>query len=149
MFPDTNLLFVHRDADAAGPRARRGEIAAAVGAFDPSLHHVAVVPVQSTEAWLLVDEDAIRRAVGIVGDKPYVDLPRRSAIEATARPKEVLERVVDALQASRSRRHRHDFATVRRRLLERLDVDPQGAVRDLPAFAELVAEIEIAVGAIM
>lgn len=139
MFPNTNLLFVHRDADTAGPQARRDEIALAIRGIDSPPPYVPVVPVQSTEAWLLVDETAIRLAVGATTSRPPVSLPRLAMIEATARPKEVLEASIANLQTTRSRRHRQDFMTVRRRLLERLDVD--GPVRQLPAFAQLVADI--------
>ena len=58
-----DLLFVHRYADRGAP-ARFGEIANAVAAVRDAPRWVGVVPVRMTEAWLVLDEEAIRRAVG-------------------------------------------------------------------------------------
>lgn len=56
-----DVLFVHRDAEREPPASRLGEIDRAmteVGFRDV----VSVVPVRMTEAWLLFEEAAIRRA---------------------------------------------------------------------------------------
>ena len=60
-----DLLFVHRDADNRPPlRERRDEIAQACvkSIVRSALRTVSVVPVRMSEAWLLCDELAIRRA---------------------------------------------------------------------------------------
>jgi hypothetical protein len=57
---DADLLFIHRDADGRSPTARYTEIAQAIESLGVSILYVAVVPVQETEAWLLLDEKAIR-----------------------------------------------------------------------------------------
>src|SRR5690606_20980206 len=56
--PYYDLLFVHRDTDGEDPASRRTEIAAACLQGTPP--HVAVIPIQETEAWLLLSEAAIR-----------------------------------------------------------------------------------------
>lgn len=60
-----DVVFVHRDADGRDSEPRRSEVlqAAAVLA-DSGIHVVPVIPVQELEAWLLLDEDAIREVVG-------------------------------------------------------------------------------------
>ncbi len=44
-----DVLFVHRDADNQPPQWRYDEVTAAVGGHA----HVAVVPIRTTETWLL------------------------------------------------------------------------------------------------
>jgi hypothetical protein len=76
-----DLLFVHRDAEGAPHRSRVEEIETAIqearavheGAGLPP--HVVVVPVRMTEAWLLFDEAAIRRAAGNPNGRVPLDLP--------------------------------------------------------------------------
>lgn len=142
-FPDVNLLFVHRDADGPTADARRAEIAAALS-DRPDPPHVAVVPVQETEAWLLASGDAvIRSAAGQPRGRGPLELPAVRDIERRARPKELLQQVVARAQDGLSRRHRPSFSTVRRLLLERLDLD--GPVRQIPAFGLLCADLEAVV----
>lgn len=57
-----DLLFVHRDADKQPPQWRYDKISQSVG----DQVHVAVVPIRMTEAWLLIDAEAIRAASGRV-----------------------------------------------------------------------------------
>jgi hypothetical protein len=57
-----DVLFVHRDAEGESLDRRVAEIEDAVtGLADPL---VPVVPVRMQEAWLLIDEPALRRAAG-------------------------------------------------------------------------------------
>jgi len=84
-----DLLFVHRDSDTALPQNRKHEIQKAYADSElssPSL--VCVIPVRMTEAWLLLDEDAIRRAAGNPNGKEPLDLPR--APDQIPNPKDVL-----------------------------------------------------------
>ena len=54
-----DLLFVHRDADAAGHEARTREIVDASANMELNVNRVPIVPVRATEAWILLDEAAI------------------------------------------------------------------------------------------
>jgi hypothetical protein len=85
-----DLLFVHRDSDNLPPATRREEIRMAVETGAPSQRIVPVVPVRMTEAWLLIDETAIRSASGNPRGTMTLDLPRLGAIEDRADPKDVL-----------------------------------------------------------
>jgi hypothetical protein len=70
LFP-ADLLFVHRDADRGPTATRREEIRRAVAATMANQMTVPVVPVRMTEAWLLIDEAAIRSAAGNPRGKWY------------------------------------------------------------------------------
>jgi hypothetical protein len=60
-------LFIHRDAEGDPPDWRRQEIQKAVDSLGAKMRvaHVCVIPIRMTEAWLLIDEAAIRSADGI------------------------------------------------------------------------------------
>ena len=67
-----DLLFVHRDAENQDREARLQEINNAVTELSQTRPHTApvvpsyicVIPVRMTEAWLLIDQAAIKRAAG-------------------------------------------------------------------------------------
>lgn len=88
-----NLLFVHRDAEGQPPDWRYQEVTSAVPG---SQKHVAIVPVRMQEAWLLHDEDSIRRAASRPSGREPLDLPKLSRLEKVADPKEILHKALVA-----------------------------------------------------
>ena len=133
-----DLLFVHRDANSAGYDARVGEIREALGNVGRSIDWIPIVPGRATEAWLLLDEDAIRRAAGNPRGRQPLYLPRPSQVEGVFDPKTALR---DALAAasghtgSRLRRFKKRFGPQRRVLLEQLPIC--GALAQVPSWLRL------------
>ena len=133
------LLFVHRDADRS-PRADRvAEIEDARGRSTcPDLPGICVVPVRMTEAWLLFDESAIRRAAGNPNGQVALQLP--ASVESIPNPKRVLhEQLVRASQLTGRRRKRsrpHEAAFHVSRGIR--DFSP---LRGLTAFAAMEADV--------
>ena len=121
-----DLLFVHRDADNAGAEARYREIEAAVrSAAQDGTSWIGVVPVRMTEAWLLLDEAAIRDVVGKPGGRSRLDLPAPGRAERVADPKERLRDALLTASGNRGRRRRNfdrEFPRLRRRLLQDLPI---------------------------
>ena len=121
-----DLLFVHRDADNAGAEARYREIEAAVrDAAQDGLPWTGVVPVRMTEAWLLLDEAAIRDAVGKPRGRAPLDLPAPGRAERVVNPKERLKDALLAASENRGRRRRRfdqEFPLLRKRLLRDLPI---------------------------
>ena len=118
-----DLLFVHRDADNAGADARYDEIAAAVDDASYDGPWVGIVPVHMTEAWLLLDEQAIRKAVRKPNGTTSLTLPTFTESERRADPKEVLKTALLDASETRGRRRngiRKSFPNLRRNLLENL-----------------------------
>ena len=103
LFP-ADLLFVHRDADREPTATRRDEIRKAVEIATPNQATVPVVPVRMTEAWLLIDEPAIRSAAGNPRGTMALDLPKLGAIEGIADPKNILCVALRTACALRGRR---------------------------------------------
>lgn len=73
-----DLLFIHRDAEKESRQKRVEEVRKAleqVGETVSQFPFVCVIPVRMTEAWLLFDEVAIRKASGNPRGKQILQLP--------------------------------------------------------------------------
>lgn len=138
-----DLVVVHRDADNAGADARLAEIRRAVTETAACPHVVPIVPIRMTEAWLLLDQDAIRTVAGNPRGTSPLALPQRHEVERIADPKVTLRAALStAANVTGRRRERLErrFPENRRQLLERLDT--HGPVTHLAAWRTLVAAID-------
>lgn len=138
--PDANVVFVHRDADDRSSDRRRAEIGLGVSGVPVPV--VPIVPIQETEAWLLLDESAIRYVAGNPKGRSPLDLPRPSQVESTASPKEVLQAALVAaseLTGRRLDRFKGNFGQHRALLFDRLDVN--GRIQELSAWQSLLADV--------
>ena len=85
-----DLVFVHRDAEGQHFGLRRTQIRDAVSNAGIAVPAVGVVPVRMQEAWLLFDENAIRRAAGNPRGTVDLGLPDARRLEDVPDPKSVL-----------------------------------------------------------
>jgi hypothetical protein len=143
LFP-CNILFVHRDAEASAPSDRVLEIERALPTGVGS--HVCIVPVRMTEAWLLIDERAIRMAAGNPHGVHSLGMPSAHNLESLANPKHVLRDLL--VQASAFCGRRRD--KFERELSQRVHrvaelIDDFGTLRSLPAFREFEQDTRSAV----
>jgi hypothetical protein len=105
LFP-CDVLFVHRDAETASRETRVDEITQAVAEL-AELTHVPVVPVRMTEAWLLIDERAIRQAAGNPNGHVDLKMPPLDRLESLPDPKkELRQRLLEASELGGRRRER-------------------------------------------
>jgi len=138
-----DLLFVHRDAERQEPEKRYEEIRNAIheatsqGFRTPA---VCVVPIQMTEAWLLFDEAAIRRAAGNPNGKNPLNIPGLSEIEQIPDPKDILFGILREASGLTGRRlKKYNLAESRIRITELIsDFSP---LRQLCAFQKLEKKI--------
>lgn len=137
------LLFVHRDADNQPPEWRYDEIRQAAG----DQPHVAVVPIRTTEAWLLIDQGAIRAAAGRVSGREPLDLPALTRVEQASDPKRVLRDALVAAHGATGRRARRFHPADARQRLADL-VEDWSPLRQLSAFQRLEADTRVALAAI-
>ena len=148
LFP-CELLFVHRDADG-GPREKRvDEIRSAIQRISTDFFagrpYACVVPVRMTEAWLLFDEAAIRRAAGNPSSNTPLNLPTLSRVEDLPDPKAVLNEVLLRATDKRGRRLKK-FKTGQavQRVAELIsDYSP---LRRATAFQALESELQAVLG---
>lgn len=142
-----NLFFIHRDSDSSDPEPRHEEIREAAEALGISETCIAVVPVRETEAWLLLDEQEIRRVAGRPNGTARLHLPKPSAVEHRARPKELLQEALSIASELRGRRlenFRKEFPSQRRTLLQNLKT--VGPIEQLKAWQRLRTDITAAIG---
>lgn len=103
-----DLIFIHRDAEGEPSENRKTEIANALsevcGVEVPV--SVCVIPVRMLEAWLLSDEQAIRRASGNHCGKVKLELPKINRIENLPDPKETLRNILQTASELSGRRLR-------------------------------------------
>ncbi len=99
-----DILFIHRDAEREPHQRRVDEIRRAASGIETVT--VPIVPVRMQEAWLLFDEQAIRRAAGNPGGKTALALPRLTQLESLPDPKEILYGLLVTASEHQGRRRR-------------------------------------------
>jgi hypothetical protein len=135
-----DLLFVHRDAERDEPDARRAEIEPAV--LGSGLRaSIPVVPVRMTEAWLLWNESAIRRAAGNPNGRGALGLPAPGEVEQRSDPKGDLHAALLAASGLRGRR-RDDLRPSALRSLVADAIADYSPLRAAAAFARLEADVQ-------
>jgi hypothetical protein len=97
-----DILVVHRDAENSDSVVRENEISLACrNVFN---RFVPIIPIRMTEAWLLGDELAIRRAAENAGGTPRLDMPTRKQWETMADPKQRLHQLLQTASSLSKRR---------------------------------------------
>jgi hypothetical protein len=141
-----DILFIHRDAEAQDPNLRYEEISRAIAEFrrkspDISIPHICVVPIRMTEAWLLFDEQAIRKAAGNPRGKTPLELPPINRLETMPDPKKALSStLITASELTGRKRERFDLKKCRYLVAENIgDYSPLFA---LTAFRRLHEDIK-------
>ncbi len=131
------VLFIHRDAEAKTIRERKKEIETALKSEYP---HVCVIPVRMTEAWMLFDEQAIRRAAGNPYGRHPLNLPEMKNVECLPDPKEILfEALKTASEYTGRRLRRFDVYGAAHLVFEHVaDFSP---MRHLAAFQDLEKQV--------
>lgn len=131
-----NLVLVHRDAERLDHATRKREIPKLDGL-------VPLVPVRMTEAWLLTDESAIRRASGNPNGRVSLDMPPLNKLEHISDPKIELYRLLrTASELSGRRLRRLGEARAVHRVAE--STEDFHALRNLPAFVEFERDLAYA-----
>ena len=141
LFP-CDLLFVHRDVEAEPRERRLAEIETAVSAVEAwdRDRTVAVVPERMTEAWLLIDEAALRSAAGDPRGSIPLTIPAVRQLEGVPDPKKTLHdllRTASGLTGRRLRKFRMDQAV--HRLAQ--GIQDYSPLRELSAFRALEQEV--------
>ncbi len=139
-----DLLFIHRDAEKQPFELRVREIDSKVStarkkvAIPPS---VRVIPIRMQEAWLLLDESAIRHAVGNPHGQQPLTLPSKSKLEALPDPKQFLYNLLkEASGLSGRRLARLQVNLCAQRVPE--FIESFELLRQLSAFQRLESELK-------
>ena len=142
-----DILFIHRDAEGEDPELRFQEIHEAIktlAEFEDRISHVCVVPIRMTEAWLLFDEVAIRKAAGNPNGNINLNLPNIRQIETIPDPKSILfDALRTACELPKRRRKRLDVNFRMHRVAE--IIGDFSVLRNLTAFDRLEKDIQLLV----
>lgn len=144
-----NVLFVHGDGDGDPAAAVRERIAPALAlvrdAGLPRTEGIAVVPVRETEAWTLVDGDALRDVFGASLDDAALGLPATGpAVESVPDPKEALRSAFAATRpGGRRARAGTGVSTLLNALGERVSLP---RLRAVPSFRAVENDLIAALG---
>ena len=141
-FYQCDLLFVHRDAEKEPAGRRYEEIGEAIlSRKHAPVAWVGVVPIRMTEAWLLIDEQAIRAAAGNPSGAEDLSLPPISSLEDIPDPKALLYDCLRKASGLSGRRlHKFRVQQAARRVADY--IDDFCACRRLAAFARLENDIQ-------
>ncbi len=143
LFP-CDLLLVHRDAERFTVSSRENEVLAAMCDARVTVPHVSVVPVQMTEAWLLIDEAAIRAAVGNPKGTAPLNLPRPQQLESVDAKAHLFQALETASELGARRSRRFQAQQYRHRVAEALL--SVGPLRALPSFVRFESLLTSALG---
>jgi len=141
-----DILFYHRDAenfDRHIIKKRKDEI---LGKIDERLATkvVCVVPVTMMETWLLINEDAIRKASGNRNYAGIVDLPVLSRLETIKDPKMLLHQTLSKTSGLKGRRLKW-FNVHHAVHLVAENIKDYSPLRELSAFREFENDLKTAV----
>lgn len=145
-----DILIVHRDAEAQPYNLREHQIADAMASVrNRGLHvpHVCLIPVRMQEAWLLLEEAAIRRAAGNPNGTTRLALPAVGRIESIPDPKQLLYDLLRSASGLGSRRLR-SFRPGRAARLVSENMGDMTLLRRLPSFQRFEAEVRGALSAL-
>ncbi len=138
-----HILMVHADADARTAdtaiqeRINPGfERARRTGATSPEL--VEVVPIRSTDAWMLADEIALAVVLGTTMTRNELGLPPHVRdVERDLNPKSTLQQAIKQVEQRSTRRRRIDFESIHSPLAEQIDLN---ILLQVPAYERYVQQ---------
>lgn len=136
------IVFIHSDGEGDPRRVRAERVQPAIDRVMCEHHGdgscVAVIPIRETEAWALVDGDAIRRTFGTTLSDVSLGLPRQPiAVESILDPKKRLGEAYNATKPT-TRRRRQGSSAILDSLGEAISL---GRLRQLEAFRNLESEL--------
>ena len=136
-----DLLLVHRDAENASIDERQAEVDSALNGAQITSPGVAVIPVRMMEAWLLIDEAAIRIAANNPNGHVPLNMPTIDRIENLNNPKTTLHNLlIRATELQGRRKRRFNVYSAVHRIPEY--IDDFSSLRCLSAFTCLEKQID-------
>ncbi|MFN9609336.1 MAG: hypothetical protein ACK571_14195 [Pseudanabaena sp.] len=139
-----DLLFIHRDAEREPINARIEEINSAMvivqSKIIDSIKTVPVIPIRMTEAWLLIDEKAIKTAAGNPRGKQILSMPAINRLETIPDPKALLQELLKT--ATNLPKRRQEIIPIQR-VVD--NIDNFSPLQNLTAFQTLETELRSAI----
>ncbi len=137
-----DLLLIHRDTEKEIRTIREQEISQELH----TLNHpwVPLIPVRMSEAWLLVDEEAIRYAAGNPRGTADLRLPPLHKLETLPDPKEILCTALEvASEMTSANRKRRNFNPYKLRHYIANQINDLSTLRRLPSFSDFEKSLHL------
>lgn len=132
-----DILFVHRDTEKKGENVFHDRMNEIETAWAKAIKHkeifVPIIPVRMTEAWLLIDELAIRKASGNSNGTTPINLPQIQNLETLSEPKKILEELLYTASELKGR-NRKKFNVAQAKHLVSNNIIDFSQLRQLQAF---------------
>ena len=136
-----DLLFVHRDAEGESVEKRREEIRESLEWSErgKTLPVICVIPVRMQEAWLLIDESALKMAAGNPSNHQALPMPDVRRLENLPDPKRILHDLLRQASGLQGRRRLKRFDRDLGKCVQRVtqQIDDFHPLRKLAAFRML------------
>lgn len=132
-----SILFVHTDGGCNVHKARIERVEPGLDLVAAELGErvgrgIGVIPVRETEAWAMVDGEALRRAFGVSLKDSELGIPERARdVESIQDPKRSLDDAWKAAKGKRRRKARSDTPAFLQLVGERIRLD---LLQQVPAF---------------
>jgi hypothetical protein len=136
-----DLLFVHRDAEKESREKRVEEVQEAAQSLSLSSPYVCVVPVRMQEAWMLIEEKAIRCASGNPNGAIAIVLPRIQHLENLSDPKDTLHDLLRTASELKGRRLKQFTASANAHRVAEL-IENWQPLRRLSAFIQFEQDLD-------
>ncbi|HAI69403.1 MAG TPA: hypothetical protein DCM38_08205 [Gammaproteobacteria bacterium] len=136
------ILFIHSDSDGDWKRAFKERVNPAIQLINQDAllqkkRTVAIIPVQETEAWALVDGEALRSAFGTTMTNQSLGIPSKAGeVEKISDPKQVFN---FAFAKVVSRRRKAKAAAFLEIISEKIEL---ACLREVPAFKRFEEELK-------
>lgn len=102
--PNIDYIVIHRDEDGVGVSTRESEIIEQTAHLPEKYKVIPFVPVKEMEAWLILDEFAIKRAAENPTCRIDLELPPPKSVEKITNPKKFLrDKLIQASELSGGR----------------------------------------------
>lgn len=137
----SDVVIIHRDSENVPWLERVAEIENAMSNLTLK-HWIPVVPVRMTEAWLLHDLNAIRRAAGNPGNIIDLQLPKKARWELEPDPKQKLFNALRVSSDAKGRRLDKFNVHVARARLTNL-IDDFSYLRGLDSFDDFEMRMDV------
>ncbi|UYG07542.1 hypothetical protein [Halomonas sp. M4R1S46] len=132
LYPEANVVFIHRDADNQGAEERANEIKEQSENFPKTT--IPLIPVKITETWLLADKEKITEITGVEPN----NIPPLKNLEKSGRAKEIL---MDCLTSGvKKKQKKTTFYRARAQLCQELR--PEGPVSMLASYNAFTQKID-------
>jgi Domain of unknown function (DUF4276) len=138
-----DILFVHRDAEKDSFESRKNEILKFFQKINTTFSEkfVPVVPVRMMETWLLIDEDAIKKAAGNRNYAPKIDLPKSKNLESISEPKDYLHDLLKKVSGLKGRRLENLKVSQTVHIIAD-SIEDYSQLRELQAFKQLENDVK-------